>query len=211
MKVREIYDAFAAHYGDLQWWPARTPYEVMVGAVLTQNTNWSNVEHAIRNLSDDLSPEFIQDVDMDALKTMIKPAGFFNQKAVYLKAITAWYAQYDYSVQKVQQHPLAKIRKEILSVKGAGKETADSVLLYAFGFPTFVVDAYTQRLCARVPLDAGKNYDAVKTYFETHLDVSAKVYNHYHAYIVMNAKEYCKKTNPNCAQCPIAVLCKKMV
>jgi endonuclease-3 related protein len=178
----------------------------MVGAVLTQNTAWSNVEKAIAGFGENLSPEFIANVDLVDLTEIIRPAGFFNQKAGYLKAITAWYAGYGYDVSTVREEPLTKLRAELLSTKGVGQETADSILLYAFGFPTFVVDAYTMRLCDRYPIEAGKSYVAVKAYFEENLPKSAEIYNGFHAQIVINAKEHCRK-KPMCDGCPLGVTC----
>jgi len=201
-----IYNTLLAHYGDLHWWPAETPYEVMVGAVLTQNTAWGNVEKAIANFSDNLTPEFVLNADTAELTDIIRPAGFFNQKAAYLKAVTEWFIGYKFDVPTVQRETLEELRPELLSVKGVGKETADSILLYAFGFPTFVVDAYTVRLCDRFPVDAGKGYDAVKSYFEGSVPKDAKTYNNYHALIVINAKEHCRK-KPICADCPLYDAC----
>ncbi len=201
-----IYETLYARYGDLHWWPARTPYEVMVGAVLTQNTAWGNVEKAIANFGEDLLPETVADIDLAALTEIIRPAGFFNQKANYLKAVTAWYARYGYDVPTVRKEPLSRLRAELLSTKGVGQETADSILLYAFGFPTFVVDAYTIRLCGRYPMEAGTGYSAVKAFFEGNVPRSAEVYNNFHALIVINAKEYCRK-NPRCTGCPLGVTC----
>jgi endonuclease-3 related protein len=207
-RLLSIYETLRAHYGELHWWPARTPFEVMVGAVLTQNTAWSNVEKAIAGFGEKLSPEFVADAGLAELTEIIRPAGFFNQKAAYLKAVTAWYAGYGYDVQTVQKEPLAKLRAELLSTKGVGQETADSILLYAFGFPTFVVDAYTVRLCGRYPIPAGKSYSAVKAYFEGNLPKSAEVYNDFHAQIVINAKEHCRK-KPLCGGCPLGGTCGK--
>jgi endonuclease-3 related protein len=180
----------------------------MVGAVLTQNTAWSNVEKAIAGFGDNLSPEAVVDSDLTELTEIIRPAGFFNQKAGYLKAVTAWYAGYGYDVPTVQKEPLAKLRAELLSTKGVGQETADSILIYAFGFPTFVVDAYTVRLCCRYPIKAGKGYAAVKAYFEGSLPKSAEVYNGFHAQIVINAKEHCRK-KPLCDGCPLGSGCRR--
>src|SRR5215469_13982360 len=115
MGVSEIYETFYSHYGDLHWWPAKTPFEVIVGAVLTQNTAWSNVEKAITNFNGCLSPETIEKTDVSELAGIIRPAGFFNQKAVYLKTVTRWFAGYAYDVPAVQQEPLEKIRAELLS------------------------------------------------------------------------------------------------
>jgi len=209
MSAQEIYDALHARYGDLNWWPAETPYEVMVGAVLTQNTAWRNVEKAIANFSGKLSPQDILDMDVAELAEIIRPAGFFNQKAVYLKTVTEWFAKYDFDVSAVRREPLENVRAELLSLKGVGKETADSILLYAFVFPTFVVDTYTVRLCERYPMNAGANYDAVKAYFENHLPRDAEIYNNYHAMIVINAKEHCRKSKPLCDKCPLNGTCGK--
>jgi len=205
-----IYETLFAHYGDLKWWPAKTPFEVIVGAILTQNTNWSNVELAIANFGNDLTPEFIANVDIMKLASIIRPAGFFNQKANYLKAVTAWFAGYDYNVTSVQQEPLSKLRSELLSVKGIGQETADSILLYTFGFPTFVVDAYTIRLCERFPVEAGSKYSDVKSVFENSLPLFANLYNNFHAFIVINAKEHCRKRKPLCEVCPLGDICGKV-
>jgi len=206
-KILSVYEILFAHYGDLHWWPADTPYETMVGAVLTQNTAWGNVEKAIANFGGKLTPEAVSDMDMQELTDAIRPAGFFNQKAAYLKTVTQWFAKYSFDAPAVQREPLYKLRPELLALKGVGKETADSILLYAFGFPSFVVDAYTVRLCGRYPIDAGSGYDALMAYFETNLPRSAEVYNHYHALIVINGKKHCKK-KPACEGCPLYDTCR---
>ena len=201
-----IYEKLLDHYGDLQWWPAKTPYEVIVGAVLTQNTAWSNVVKAIANFGEGLSPEMVESADQDKLAEIIRSSGFFNQKAGYLKSVTAWFAGYGYDVNAVRHEPLGKLRQELLSTRGIGQETADSILLYAFGFPTFVVDAYTFRLCERYPIEAGAGYTEVKAYFESNIPQSVEVYNNYHALVVINGKEHCRK-NPLCAGCPLYGKC----
>jgi endonuclease-3 related protein len=203
-----IYEALLSHYGDPHWWPARTTYEVIVGAILTQNTAWGNVEKAISNFGDNLTPEFVSKTDISELTKIIRSAGFFNQKAVYLKEITAWYSRYGYEVTNVRHEPLAKIRRELLATKGVGQETADSILLYAFGYPAFVVDAYTVRLCGRYPIDAGKGYSSVKAHFENNLPANVGIYNNYHALIVINAKEHCRK-KMQCEGCPLNDGCKR--
>ena len=214
-RLISIYETLFAHYGDLHWWPGETPYEVIAGAVLTQNTAWSNVEKAIagfdpkRKDGGSLTPEFVADIDIAGLAGIIRPAGFFNQKAAYLKAVTAWFAGYGYDVETVKKQSMDKLRDELLKVKGIGPETADSILLYAFGFPSFVVDAYTHRLCGRYPIKAGKSYGEVKGFFEKLLPESAEVYNHFHAMIVINAKEHCRK-KPLCEGCPLAQGCEKL-
>jgi len=207
-QIALIYDTLLARYGDLDWWPAKTPYEVIVGAVLTQNTAWSNVEKALANFGESFSPETVANIDMAKLAGIIRPAGFFNQKSVYLKAVTEWYNSYGFDVATVQNEPLKKLRAELLAVKGVGKETADSILLYAFGFPTFVVDAYTVRLCERFPINAGKGYDSVKACFEANLPRDERIYNNLHAMIVINGKDYCRK-KPVCGGCPLFDLYRK--
>jgi endonuclease-3 related protein len=206
MTLTTIYHALFEHYGNLRWWPAKTPYEVIVGAVLTQNTAWGNVEKAIANFSGELSPERVISMGMDELVEIIRPAGFFNQKAAYLKEITAWFGKYGFNVTAVRKLPLEQIRAELLSVRGVGRETADSILLYAFGFPSFVVDAYTMRLLSRLPIDAGRSYEEVKAYFERELPRDVEIYNNFHALIVVNAKEHCRK-KPVCAKCPLSEMC----
>ncbi|MGI6316859.1 MAG: endonuclease III domain-containing protein [Christensenellales bacterium] len=201
-----IYKTLLARYGESRWWPAETSYEVMIGAVLTQNTAWSNVEKAIAGFGDNLSPETVANARLDELAEIIRPSGSFNRKAAYLKAVTAWYAGYGYDAAAVQREPLSKVRAELLAVKGVGQETADSILLYAFGFPVFVVDAYTLRLCGRYPIAAGNHYAAVKAYFENYLPRCAEVYNTFHALIVIHAKEHCRK-KPLCGGCPLAGSC----
>ena len=205
-KITTIYDILFAHYGDLDWWPGETPYEIIVGAILTQNTAWGNVEKAITNFGNNLNPEFVANVNTADLINIIRPAGFFNQKVVYLKEVTAWFANYNYDVLTVQEQALEKLRVELLATKGVGQETADSILLYAFGFPTFVVDAYTNRLCQRISINAGTKYNEVKKYFEERLPKSAEIYNNYHAMIVINAKEHCRK-KPLCDGCPLINEC----
>lgn len=203
----ELYAALFSHYGDPHWWPAKTPYEVIVGAVLTQNTAWANVEKAIAGFGDKLTPQVIADMPLTRLRDVIKPAGSFVRKASTLKAVTAWYAGYGWEVAAVQRQPLQALRVELLAIHGIGPETADAMLLYAFGFPTFVVDAYTLRLCGRYPLAEG-GYQAVKAYFERNLPRDATLYNALHALIVLNGKAHCRK-RPVCGGCPLAEGCKK--
>ena len=204
-----IYNYLHARYGNLNWWPAGSPYEVIVGAILTQNTNWANVEMAIANFNGDITPERVLALDTEELKTIIRPAGFFNQKAVYLKAVTEWFARHDFDVATVQAKPLEVMRAELLAVRGIGNETADSILLYAFGYPTFVIDKYTQRFCQRYPIDAGKDYMSVKAYFENNLPRDAALFNNYHALLVINAKEHCS-AKTRCAGCPLDIYCQKL-
>jgi len=208
MTPQAVYDRLYAKYGNLNWWPAKTPYEVIVGAVLTQNTNWNNVEKAIANFGDNLHPQWVLDADLETLREIIRPSGFFNQKSVYLKEVTRWFQHYNFDVKRVSAEPLHKLRPELLAVRGIGMETADSILLYAFGLPTFVIDAYTMRLCERLPLfekSAWKNYTTLKNAFEANLDT--RLYNNYHALIVIHGKNHCRK-RPVCEGCPFEGECE---
>jgi len=206
--MMKLYEILYAHYGDLRWWPANATFEVIVGAILTQNTAWSNVEKAIANFGDNLTPETIEKAGVAELAEIIRPAGYYNQKAAYLKTATSWFAMYGYDAAAVRRAPLDEVRAELISLKGVGPETADSILLYAFGLPTFVVDAYTVRLCERYPIDAGRDYPAIKAYFERNLPLSVEIYNNFHAMIVINGKNHCRK-KPVCTACPLAATCSR--
>ncbi len=204
-----IYEMLFAHYGDLGWWPAETPYEVIVGAVLTQNTAWSNVEKAIGRFEGELSPERILNLPPEELQEIIRPAGFFRQKAQYLKDVTGWLMGYGCSMDLLRRRPLPEIRSELLDVRGIGNETADSILLYAFHLPTFVVDAYTMRFFRRFPVAAGKTYMEVKAFCEAGLPRDVQVYQHFHALIVKNGKEHCRK-QMSCPGCPLEASCRRL-
>lgn len=204
----DIYQSLFSHYGDLQWWPADTPYEVMAGAILTQNTAWSNVEKAIARFEGELTPERVLELPLEALQELIRPAGFYKQKSSYLRALTAWFKRYDCSVERIQKLSMKELRRELLEIRGVGNETADSILLYAFNFPSFVVDAYTMRLFKRYPLDAGKTYSEVKNFIEERIPPDAAMYNRFHALIVQNGKTHCKK-KALCEGCPLENSCKK--
>jgi endonuclease-3 related protein len=182
----------------------------MVGAVLTQNTAWANVEKAMERFEGRLSPGRISDLPAEALQEIIRPTGFYKQKSQYLKAVTAWFMSYDCNVEAIKRRPLSEVRSELLQVRGVGNETADSILLYALDFPSFVVDAYTMRLFRRLPLAAGETYTEVKNFCEATLPRDKEVYGHFHALIVQNGKEYCKK-KPLCTGCPLDEFCKKQL
>jgi endonuclease-3 related protein len=209
-EITQVYETLLDYYGNPHWWPGDTPYEIMVGAVLTQNCAWHNVEKAIANFGGKLTPEYVLNADTAELIEIIRPAGSFNQKAAYLKAMTAWFEKYGFDVATVRREPLAKLRPELLATKGVGQETADSILLYAFDQPTFVADAYATRLCERVPIPAGKGYDKIKAYFEGNLPQSVEAYNNFHGLIVVNAKEHCRK-KPICGGCPLEDICQKSI
>jgi len=210
-----IYDTLFARYGDPQWWPVsarteaatcderlRVAYEIMVGAVLTQNTAWRNVEKALAGFNGDLTPQRVASLSVAELSEIIRPSGFFNQKTAYLHALTRWFERYGYDVDAIASQPLNELRRELLEVRGVGRETADSILLYAFGLPTFVVDAYTMRLLARLPCDVEPKYAAVKALFEAQIPCDAALYNRFHGLIVVNATQHCR-AKPQCDGCPL--------
>ena len=208
MTFRQVYQSLFKHYGPQHWWPADTPFEVMVGAVLTQNTAWSNVERAIVNLkeNDCLSAERIIAVPENKLAAWLRPSGYFNIKAKRLRNICRWYieaGEYD----AVKRMDTGQLRKALLSVNGVGPETADDILLYAFKRPVFVIDAYTRRMFSRLGMiekDAG--YEHLRATFEESLTKDVKMFNEYHALIVIHAKEVCKKA-PLCSMCCLSAHC----
>jgi len=212
-------------FGNLNWWPMDKKYhetngsdsrfEVVVGAILTQNTAWSNVEKALANLKSKnmLDLEKIANIDIDSLQKMIRPSGFFKQKADRVKNMALYLQKnYDGELDKFFDKNLNSLRKELLLLNGIGPETADSILLYAGNMPIFVVDAYTKRLCERIPLNTNNSYDEIQQFFEK--DLSKKyskedlpqVYNELHAQIVILAKNHCKK-KPKCNSCPLQKHC----
>ena len=194
------------HFGPLHWWPGETPFEIMVGAILTQNTSWVNVERAIENLKKEglLDPYKMFELPDERMKELIKPSGFFNVKTKRLKAFLEFFIrEYNGDVEEMKKEDLSTLRKKLLSVNGIGKETADSILLYALDKPIFVVDAYTRRIFSRhgfVPQDI--EYDDLQRFFMKNLPQDVSLYNEYHAQIVLTGKNYCRKT-PLCEKCPL--------
>lgn len=208
-QVLKMFRALQRRYGDVERWSARSPYEVIVGAVLTQNTAWRNVERALANFRE-LTPQHVNALSDDELRDVVRPAGFYRQKAAYLRNVTAWFARYGCDAARVKRQPLPTLRAQLLAVSGVGCETADSILLYAFGLPTFVVDAYTKRLCARYPVDCGgSGYAQVQAHFADHLPRDVDLYDLYHTYILRVAKEHCRKRRPLCDDCPLAPACRR--
>ena len=180
----------------------------MVGAVLTQNTAWSNVEKAIDALraAGMLQADAIHASDAGRLAELIRPAGYFNVKAVRLKALVDWLMGMG-GIDALVDMQLNDLRHELLTVHGIGSETADDILLYAFGHPVFVIDAYTRRLFSRLGLvDEKADYEVLRRQFETELDKDAELYNQYHALIVVQAKDVCRK-KPHCTECCLADVC----
>ena len=207
MKIyRELFKAF----GPQGWWPGDGPFEVLVGAVLAQNTNWGNVERAIQNLkaAGKLSPEGLHRTKLPELAQLIRPAGYFNVKAKRLKNLIDWFFEnYNGNLKEMFSEKLDPLREGLLSVKGIGRETADSILLYAGDTPSFVVDAYTYRVLSRhllIPEDS--TYEEIKSFFEDNLPKDVQLYNEYHALLVKVGKDYCKPRNPRCRECPLGEL-----
>ena len=202
----QIYQKMFEALGPRQWWPGETPFEVVIGAILTQNTNWSNVEKAIKNLktAGKLSPEGIYELSVTELAKLIRPSGFFNVKTKRVKAFINWlFSRYEGNLSKMFAQDLQALRSELLSVKGIGPETADSILLYAGNMPTFVVDAYTHRIFSRHELIPEEStYDEMKSFFEENLPKDVQLFNEYHALIVNIGKTFCK-TKKVCEPCPL--------
>ena len=205
--LRAYYDALLAAYGPQHWWPGRTPFEVIVGAILTQNTSWSNVESAIRNLRREklLTPRAMEAVSVARLAGLIRSSGYFRQKANKLKSFVRFlHLEYGGSLARMFRTPTFTLRGELLSVHGIGPETADAILLYAGQHPVFVVDAYTRRLLERHGLATPANsYDELRQFFERNLPRRAPLYNEFHALIVRTGKEHCHVRNPHCGECPL--------
>ena len=204
LRLLEIYNLLYKTYGPRKWWPADTSFEVIIGAILTQNTNWSNVEKAIANLKKAglLKPEQLKRVSLSRLATCIKPSGYFNQKAKLIKGFLKYfYKNYKGRVALMKKTSLPVLRKELLDINGIGPETADSILLYALDKPIFVIDSYTKRLfnCLFIT-EYDNSYHDMQDFFMENLPIKQKLFNEYHALIVTHAKEVCKK-KPHCSKC----------
>jgi endonuclease-3 related protein len=204
--IQQAYDALFARWGEQQWWPGRTRLEMMLGAILTQNTAWINVEKAISNLHSNNALNFhaLEKSSEKQVAEWIRPAGYFNQKAHYIKVmIETIRKQFDGSLNKLFALDTSALRKELLSWKGIGPETADSILLYAAKRPVFVVDAYTRRFLSRHKwCDQNASYGSVEKLFSDNLPEDVQLYNEYHALIVRLGKEHCN-TKPKCKGCPL--------
>jgi endonuclease-3 related protein len=205
--LEEVYDRLRAAYGPQHWWPGESPFEVLIGAVLVQNTSWENVARAIDNLkqADLLEPHALDELAAEELEELIRPAGYFRIKTRRLRNLLRLLVdRYDGSLDAMFATGLDALRAELLGVNGIGPETADSILLYAGGFPTFVVDTYTHRVLARHGwIDFDADYCAIKDHFESGLERDAALYNEYHALLVRVGKLHCRKT-PKCDGCPLA-------
>ena len=204
------YEAMSVALGPMRWWPAQTPFEVIVGAILTQSTAWGNVERAIANLRSARLLTFTAMLRSrnQRLAELVRPSGYFRQKAKKLKAFVRFLQrEYGGSLKRMFQSPTSELREKLLAVHGIGPETADSILLYAGNHPVFVVDAYTHRIFSRHGITGSKpDYERVRALFEASLPRRSELFNEFHALIVNTGKNWCRKKAPRCEDCPLRPL-----
>jgi len=205
-----IYTTLQDAYGSRNWWPAESPFEVIIGAILTQNTSWKNVEKAIGSLKREklLSPERLARAPDNRLARLIRPSGYFNQKTRKLKAFLSYFnTKYHGEIALMIKEKRDVLRDELLNIFGIGEETADSILLYALGKTSFVIDAYTRRILSRIGFDTnGWSYSELKAWVEERIPRETAVYNEFHALLVHHGKHFCKK-KPACADCVLNTAC----
>lgn len=206
----EVFRLMADHFGPRHWWPADTRIEVCVGAILTQNTAWGNVEKALAQLQSAgmMTDEGLRNVNLQRLELLIRPAGFFRVKSRRLKAFVEWFhTRFGADFPLMFSGDWQLLRNELLAVHGVGPETCDAILLYAGGKPSFVVDSYTRRLFYRLGhLREAAGYDETRRLFMENLAPDAVLFNEYHALIVEQCKQFCRKT-PRCSACPLNRIC----
>jgi endonuclease-3 related protein len=210
-RLEEIYHLLLSSYGPQHWWPADEPFEVIVGAILTQNTNWGNVEKAISNLKqcEALNPSALRQLPLEKLAELIYPCGYYRGKALKLKAFAEYLVHYGDSLERLFALDIEQLRDELLSIYGIGEETADSIILYAAKKPIFVIDAYTKRILSRLGLaPAMESYAAFQALFMDNLPPDEALYNEYHALLVRHGKEVCRKS-PFCPRCCLSALCSE--
>ncbi|MDD3336428.1 MAG: endonuclease [Eubacteriales bacterium] len=204
MTAQALYETLLAAYGQPQWW-SDNPYTVMVQAVLVQNTAWSSVLKVTAAMEEPLTPQRVLEMETDALEQLIRPCGFCKAKAATLRRLTAWYAQYDCDAQSIMHMAQARIRRELLSLKGIGAETADVILVYGFHKPSFIIDVYTRRFLARLGYGFADD-EAIRQFFQRELPMEARLYGWFHWLILMHGIQRCKK-NPACGGCPFYGAC----
>ncbi len=203
----KIYNKLYDFYGPQGWWPGRSRFEIIVGAILTQNTAWSNVEKAIKNLRAGKflsSPSRLHRMDTKKLARLIRPAGYYNVKSRHLKNFTEFLiTKYNGDLGRMAKVQTYRLRQELLAINGVGPETCDSILLYAFLRPLFIIDAYTRRIFSRHGLfDRDSTYESLQSVFMNNLPSEENIFNEYHALIVRLGKDYCRKS-PICGGCPL--------
>jgi endonuclease-3 related protein len=208
-QLTEIYQLLFERFGPQHWWPGETQLEIITGAILTQNTNWTNVEKAIKNLKSAglLTAQKLYNVDLGELAELIRPAGYYNIKAKRLKSFLKWlFEDFGGQLANVEDVETDRLREQLLAIKGVGRETADSILLYAFKRCVFVVDAYTARVAVRHELiEAGADYEQLRELFQSNLRQDERLFNEYHALLVRVGKEFCRP-KARCAGCPLEAL-----
>lgn len=206
-RIRKFYQVLHKKFGPQGWWPGESALECILGAILTQNTSWKNVEKAIDNLKREnlISVEDLSLIKSDELAELIRPSGYYNQKALKIKNFVSFLVkEFSGSLERMFASDKSILRKKLLSIKGIGPETADSIMLYAGGVPVFVVDAYTWRVLSRHGLVPEQtSYDEIQEIFTNSLSEDAGMFNEYHALLVKLAKEHCKKRDPVCSGCPL--------
>lgn len=211
----DIYHRLYEAYGPQSWWPGETPFEVIVGAILTQQVSWTSVERAIAALNAEglLEPKALSQVSVERIASLVRPTIYYNEKAKKLKAFLDFLkTRHNGDLNELFSLRVDKLRAELLSVRGIGEETADSIILYAAGKLSFVVDAYTRRILTRLGLINGKEtYGQIRKLFMDNLPPDVKLYNEYHALIVHHGKKRCLKRTPRCAGCPLRDLCRARV
>jgi endonuclease III related protein len=210
--LQDIYHRLFARYGPQQWWPGDTPFEVMVGAILTQSASWHNVEIAIVNLkaSEKLSPQVLREIPIAELGRLIHSCGYFNAKSKKLKALSEWLGEYEDNLERAFAGGLNAKRDELLGIHGIGPETADSILLYAAGKAVFVIDAYTRRIVERMgipPQTRHDDYDMYQRLFTSNLEQKVPLFDEYHALLVKLGKDVCRQ-KPLCLSCCVGSLCE---
>jgi endonuclease III related protein len=208
-QLQKIYTLLLSAFGPQHWWPGETTFEIILGAILTQNTSWTNVAKAIVNLkaADCLSPDKLYTLEPEKIEELIRPAGYFRLKTKRLRNFLQWlFEEYGGNLDRLAQVETRRLREELLSVSGIGPETADSILLYAFERPIFVVDAYTARVAVRHGLiESDIDYAQLQYLFESNLEAEVSLFNEYHALLVRIGKDFCKP-RPKCAGCPLESL-----
>lgn len=207
--LRRYYRRLRRHFGPQHWWPARTRFEVILGAILTQNASWTNVEKAVANLrrAGALNLAKLSRLPTARVARLLRPSGYYRQKARYVRAFLRHVQRrYRGSLRRLLRRPTGALRQELLQLPGMGEETADSILLYAAGQPVFVIDAYTRRVVKRHGLTAGGgSYSELQEFFQRHLPRDPALYNEYHALLVAVGKHYCHRERPDCGACPLGV------
>ncbi len=210
-RLLEIYNRLFGCYGPQGWWPSNGPMETIIGAILTQNTAWSNASKALGNLREAgaMNMSSIRTLSLDELAELIRPSGYFNEKAKKLQAIAAYLDGYGDDIGTWGTRDPKELREELLRVYGIGPETADDIVLYVAKLPSFVIDTYTRRIVDRIGLTpAGSSYDSYQAFFENNLPNNPDLFNEYHALLDAHAKFACTKSNPLCHNCVLADICK---